>query len=255
MPRLIPLRLAAACALALVLSLSTVAVGAAAKGSPPTCAWSARAARSSPKRRSTTGDHLGQDQPEGDLLRHRHRRQRQVGHDQRRRPRSACSARRRSRPARCSPLLITDAFDFGLGLCGVGSSVAKGKASWYLKVNHKGSRSAATRSSSRPATKSSGRWRRSVPATRTSCAGGAANGRRPACRSRCASSPTTKRASASRPPGAKVTGAQPAPTDADGKATRDAERSPSAILIATHGKDIPSPRRRCLRRRAAAPAG
>jgi hypothetical protein len=36
------------------------------------------------------------------------------------------------------PLLLTDAFDFGLGLCGVGSSVAKGGAGWYLKVNHKG---------------------------------------------------------------------------------------------------------------------
>ena len=36
------------------------------------------------------------------------------------------------------PLLVTDAFDFGLGLCGVGGNVVKGKASWYLKVNHKG---------------------------------------------------------------------------------------------------------------------
>lgn len=36
------------------------------------------------------------------------------------------------------PLLITDAFDFGLGLCGVGGNVVRGKASWYLKVNHKG---------------------------------------------------------------------------------------------------------------------
>ncbi|HEX5928712.1 MAG TPA: hypothetical protein VFY48_04885 [Solirubrobacterales bacterium] len=36
------------------------------------------------------------------------------------------------------PLLITDAFDFGLGICGVGSSKVSGKASWYLKVNHKG---------------------------------------------------------------------------------------------------------------------
>jgi hypothetical protein len=34
------------------------------------------------------------------------------------------------------PLLISDSFDFGLALCGVGSSVAKGKASWYLKINH-----------------------------------------------------------------------------------------------------------------------
>ena len=37
------------------------------------------------------------------------------------------------------PLLITDAFDFGLGICGVGGSTVHGKASWYLKVNHKGS--------------------------------------------------------------------------------------------------------------------
>jgi hypothetical protein len=36
-----------------------------------------------------------------------------------------------------SPLLISDHFDFGLALCGVGSSVVKGKASWYLKINHK----------------------------------------------------------------------------------------------------------------------
>jgi hypothetical protein len=35
------------------------------------------------------------------------------------------------------PLSISDAFDFGLALCGVGSSVAKGSSSWYLKVNHK----------------------------------------------------------------------------------------------------------------------
>jgi hypothetical protein len=37
------------------------------------------------------------------------------------------------------PLLISDSFDFGLALCGIGSSVAKTNAgtSWYLKVNHK----------------------------------------------------------------------------------------------------------------------
>lgn len=37
------------------------------------------------------------------------------------------------------PLVLTDAFSFGLGLCGVGPNIAKGGASWYLKVNHKGS--------------------------------------------------------------------------------------------------------------------
>src|ERR1700742_2366493 len=36
------------------------------------------------------------------------------------------------------PLSLTDAFSFGLGLCGIGNSVVSGKkASWYLKVNHK----------------------------------------------------------------------------------------------------------------------
>lgn len=40
--------------------------------------------------------------------------------------------------AALKPLLISDSFDFGLALCGVGSSVAKGSSSWYLKINHKG---------------------------------------------------------------------------------------------------------------------
>src|ERR1044072_7731491 len=41
------------------------------------------------------------------------------------------------RPGAWKPLLITDAFDFGLGLCGIGGAVADLKLSWYLKVNHK----------------------------------------------------------------------------------------------------------------------
>jgi hypothetical protein len=35
------------------------------------------------------------------------------------------------------PLTISDHFDFGLALCGIGGSVAKGSSSWYLKINHK----------------------------------------------------------------------------------------------------------------------
>jgi hypothetical protein len=35
------------------------------------------------------------------------------------------------------PLLITDHFSFGLALCGIGKSVAKGEASWFFKVDHK----------------------------------------------------------------------------------------------------------------------
>jgi hypothetical protein len=37
------------------------------------------------------------------------------------------------------PLLVTDAFlsEFGLGICGVGGSSSSAKKSWYLKVNHR----------------------------------------------------------------------------------------------------------------------
>jgi hypothetical protein len=35
------------------------------------------------------------------------------------------------------PLSISDHFDFGLALCGVGHSIAKNEASWYLKIDHK----------------------------------------------------------------------------------------------------------------------
>lgn len=37
------------------------------------------------------------------------------------------------------PLLITDAFSFGLGLCAIGGDVAPQTGYWYLKVNHAGS--------------------------------------------------------------------------------------------------------------------
>jgi hypothetical protein len=36
------------------------------------------------------------------------------------------------------PLSLTDAFDFGLGVCGIGGFQAQGSAFWYLKHNHAG---------------------------------------------------------------------------------------------------------------------
>lgn len=38
-----------------------------------------------------------------------------------------------------SPLSVTDSFDFGLGLCGIGKAVAPSTGFWYLKENHVGS--------------------------------------------------------------------------------------------------------------------
>ncbi|HXF30792.1 MAG TPA: hypothetical protein VN522_04650 [Solirubrobacterales bacterium] len=42
-----------------------------------------------------------------------------------------------------APLSITDHFSFGLGLCGIGKSKAKGEASWYVKINHRGTTTGA----------------------------------------------------------------------------------------------------------------
>jgi len=44
-----------------------------------------------------------------------------------------------------APLSLTDHFSFGLGLCGIGQSKAKGKASWYVKINHKGTSTSANK--------------------------------------------------------------------------------------------------------------
>jgi hypothetical protein len=38
--------------------------------------------------------------------------------------------------ASLKPLQITDSFSFGLGLCGIGGFTAGEKLSWYLKLNH-----------------------------------------------------------------------------------------------------------------------
>jgi hypothetical protein len=46
-------------------------------------------------------------------------------------------ARASKTTAALNPLSISDHFDFGLALCGIGHSIAKGESSWYLKINHK----------------------------------------------------------------------------------------------------------------------
>jgi len=136
MPRLIPVRLAAACALALALLLSTAAV-APAKGpvvdlrvigkggkvltensfgvageasvttSPQATCFGAGTGGSGKKVTIKSATALGMLMRAAEFT------------------------------ASLKPLLVSDHFDFGLALCGIGSSVAKGKASWYLKVNHK----------------------------------------------------------------------------------------------------------------------
>lgn len=134
MPRLIPIRLAAACALALSLSL---AASAAAKGvsaelrvvgkggkilTEQTLSAGTTAIETSPKATcfgpgtGGSGESVTVKGPT---------------------PLGLLAQAAKSNPA-LRPLLITDAFDFGLGICGVGGNVVSGKASWYLKVNHRG---------------------------------------------------------------------------------------------------------------------
>jgi hypothetical protein len=137
MPRLIPFRLAAACALALFLLVSTATVASAMKVEAdlrvvgkagkvlaeetlktgttkvPTSSKAAcfgKKARGSGRAATVNGPTaLG-------LL-----------------------AQAASSNKDLQPFYVTDAFSFGLGLCTVGGDTATAKESWYLKVNHKGS--------------------------------------------------------------------------------------------------------------------
>jgi hypothetical protein len=135
MPRSTPIRLAAACALALVLSLSAVAA-AGAKGFPAqlrvvgsggkvlaekTITTATTSVKSSAKATCFGAGTGGSGQSvtlQGNTA-------------------MGLLARGSLSTPALQPLLISDHFDFGLALCGIGSSVASGKASWYLKVNHK----------------------------------------------------------------------------------------------------------------------
>lgn len=135
MPRIIPFRPAAACALALSLTLAFAGV-AAAKG--PTAelrvvgnggkvlaekpAWMAKVSVKASPRATCFGPGSGGS---GDNV--------QIKAN----TALGLLANGAKMLASLRPLLISDSFDFGLALCGVGSSVAKGSSSWYLKINHK----------------------------------------------------------------------------------------------------------------------
>jgi hypothetical protein len=136
MPRIISLRLAAACALVAAMSLTIVA-GAAAKGfsaelrvvgannkivAEKTVKTGAISVKTSPKATcfgpGTGGSGDSVALKENTAL-------------------GLLARGAKSTPA-LNPLLLSDSFDFGLAVCGIGGGIAKGGASWYLKVNHKG---------------------------------------------------------------------------------------------------------------------
>lgn len=135
MPRITPFRLAAVCALAVSLTLA-FAAGATAKGfsadlrvvgaggkvlAEKTVSTADTAVKTSPKAEcfgAGTGGSGKSVTLKGNTA-------------------MGLLARASKTTPALSPLLISDHFDFGIALCGVGSSVVKGKASWYLKINHK----------------------------------------------------------------------------------------------------------------------
>lgn len=133
------------------------------------------------------------------------------------------------------PLSISDSFDFGLALCGIGGIDASSKASWYLKVNHKnpelGGEQVTVHSGDEVL------WALApfpYPAELALTAPEKATaGKSFSVRVFSYSDKGKKKPAA----GVKVSGAS-APTGADGRTM--VTLSKATMLIARHGKDIPS---------------
>ena len=137
MPRIISSRLVAACALAAVLSLSIVA-SAAAKGISAELRVVGKGGKVLAEQTVKTGAAVSvKTSPKATCF---GAKTGGSGKAVSIKPNTAMGllARGSKSVGALRPLRLTDAFSFGLGLCGVGSSIAKGGAGWYLKVNHKG---------------------------------------------------------------------------------------------------------------------
>jgi len=137
--------------------------------------------------------------------------------------------------ASLQPLLLTDAFDFGLGICGVGGYKATAKLSWYLKVNHEnpelGGEAVKLKAGDEVL------WALEpypYPNELSLVAPSSATAGTPFEVRVFSYNDKGKRKPAA---GATVTGAA-GPTDAHGRTTVSVEGS--TTLVATHGKDIPS---------------
>lgn len=235
MPRLIPFRLAAACVLALVVSL-VPAAAAVAKGVSAELRVVGKAGKVLSEQTLDTGtvsvktsrsatcfgaDNAGSGKPAtikgatamGLLVQ-----------------------AAKSTPA-LRPLSITDAFSFGLGICGIGSAkITNKKASWYLKVNHKAQQVAGDSVKLKPGDEVLWAYASSYPYANELAL--------VAPESASAGTPFEVQVfsydeKGKRKPvaGATVTGAA-APTDAAGKAT--VTLTAPGLLRATHGKEIPS---------------
>lgn len=139
MPTLIPSRLAAACTLAFafVLVAAAVAVARPARGVPAELRVVGSGGKVLAEEKLTTGTTIVPTSPKATCLGAG-----TGGSGKAATIKGATALGLLGQAAKSDrdlqPLLITDHFNFGLGLCGVGGSVGSEKTglSWYLKVNH-----------------------------------------------------------------------------------------------------------------------
>ena len=135
MPRLIPIRLVAACALAFALFISTAAV-ASAKKVEADLRVVAKGGKVLDEETLNTGPTKIPTSPKATCF--------GKGTGGSGKPASASGptalgllAQAATGTKALRPLLITDSFELRSGICGVGGYSATTKLSWYLKVNHK----------------------------------------------------------------------------------------------------------------------
>jgi hypothetical protein len=135
MPRITPFRLAAVCALASILSLALTA-GASAKGFQAELRVVGSGSKVLVEKPIATATTTVKTSPQAECF---GKGSGGSGDSVAIKGNTAMGllARASKLVASLRPLLISDSFDFGLALCGIGKSVAKGSTSWYLKINHK----------------------------------------------------------------------------------------------------------------------
>jgi hypothetical protein len=235
MPRLIPFRLAAACALALILVLSTAAL-ASAKGTRADLRVVNAAGKSLAEETLKTGTITVPTSPKATCLG-----KGTGGSGKGVKVKGATALGLLAQAAKSNsalrPLTLTDYFlsEFGLGLCGVGGFVGHGGASWYLKVNHKNPELGGELVKLKPGDEVL--WalaKYPYPNELSLVAPSEASAGVPFEVRVFSYNDKGKRKPAV---GATVTGGQ-APTDAEGRTTVVLD-APN-YLVATHGKDIPS---------------
>jgi hypothetical protein len=136
MPRLIPSRLAAACALALIGLLLTAAL-AVARGTPANLRVVV-GQKVLADRNLSTGTTVVPTSPRATCFGRD-----KAGSGKNVRVAGATPLGLLAQAARSSealrPLLVTDAFSFGLGLCAIGGEEPSGEGYWQLRVNHRSS--------------------------------------------------------------------------------------------------------------------